>query len=70
MSSSLRFDGSTRLRVAPPDLHLRNWPARDAGWKSILIVVGVVLIVGALTFVPALALGPIAEHLTWLGGAR
>jgi potassium-transporting ATPase potassium-binding subunit len=28
-----------------------------------LLLVGVVLIVGALTFIPALALGPIAEHL-------
>jgi K+-transporting ATPase ATPase A chain len=29
----------------------------------ITVLVGVVLMVGALTFVPALALGPIAEHL-------
>ena len=28
------------------------------------LLVGVVLLVGALTFVPALALGPIVEHLT------
>ena len=28
------------------------------------MAVGVVLLVGALTFIPALALGPIAEHLT------
>ena len=31
------------------------------------ILVGVVLLVGALTFVPALALGPIVEHLQLLG---
>ncbi len=36
----------------------------------VLLVVGVVLIVGALTFLPALALGPIAEHLGMTGGAR
>ena len=29
----------------------------------ITMLVGVVLMVGALTFVPALALGPIVEHL-------
>jgi K+-transporting ATPase ATPase A chain len=29
----------------------------------IAMLIGVVLIVGALTFVPALALGPIAEHV-------
>jgi len=31
------------------------------------MLVGVVLIVGALTFVPALALGPIVEHLLLAG---
>ncbi|MHC1683927.1 MAG: potassium-transporting ATPase subunit KdpA [Clostridiaceae bacterium] len=30
----------------------------------VLILVSVVLIIGALTFLPALALGPVAEHLT------
>ena len=29
----------------------------------LLWVVGVVLLVGGLTFVPALALGPVVEHL-------
>jgi K+-transporting ATPase ATPase A chain len=33
-----------------------------------LLLVGVVLIVGALTFFPALALGPIVEHLQMMGG--
>ncbi len=32
------------------------------------LVVGVILIVGALTFFPALALGPIVEHLLMLAG--
>jgi K+-transporting ATPase ATPase A chain len=27
-----------------------------------VLLIGVVLIVGALTFVPALALGPVVEH--------
>ena len=31
------------------------------------VLVGVVLLVGALTFVPALALGPIVEHLMLFG---
>jgi K+-transporting ATPase ATPase A chain len=30
--------------------------------------VGVILIVGGLTFFPALALGPIVEHLAMLSG--
>ena len=28
------------------------------------LLIGVVILVGALTFIPALALGPIVEHLT------
>jgi K+-transporting ATPase ATPase A chain len=28
-----------------------------------VLLIGVVIIVGALTFIPALALGPIVEHL-------
>ena len=32
------------------------------------LLVGVVLIVGGLTFFPALALGPVVEHLAMLGG--
>jgi K+-transporting ATPase ATPase A chain len=33
------------------------------------LLIGVVLLVGALTFVPALALGPVAEYLTLQAGA-
>ncbi|HEY6554693.1 MAG TPA: potassium-transporting ATPase subunit KdpA, partial [Vicinamibacteria bacterium] len=39
----------------------------------VAMLVGVILIVGALTFLPALALGPVAEHLqlaTLLGPGR
>jgi K+-transporting ATPase ATPase A chain len=32
------------------------------------LLVGVILIVGALTFFPALSLGPIVEHLLMLAG--
>jgi K+-transporting ATPase ATPase A chain len=31
------------------------------------LLVGVVLLIGALTFLPALALGPIVEHLQLIG---
>jgi K+-transporting ATPase ATPase A chain len=33
------------------------------GWLFVALLLGTVLIVGALTFVPALALGPVIEHL-------
>jgi K+-transporting ATPase ATPase A chain len=38
------------------------------GPTFVILIIGTVLLVGALTFVPALALGPIVEHLTLWGG--
>jgi K+-transporting ATPase ATPase A chain len=38
------------------------------GMTFIILLIGTVLLVGALTFVPALALGPVAEQLTLWGG--
>ncbi len=39
------------------------------GPTFVIVLIGTVLLVGALTFVPALALGPIVEHLQlWSGG--
>jgi K+-transporting ATPase ATPase A chain len=35
----------------------------------VFFLVAVVILVGALTFVPVLALGPIAEHLSWAGNS-
>jgi len=32
----------------------------------VLFLVAVIILAGALTFIPALALGPIAEHLAWI----
>ena len=34
------------------------------------LIVATVLVVGALTFFPALAVGPVVEHLMLSGGAR
>jgi K+-transporting ATPase ATPase A chain len=34
----------------------------------VLLLIGVILIVSALTFFPALALGPIVEHLSMIAG--
>ncbi|EGO64094.1 potassium-transporting ATPase subunit KdpA [Acetonema longum] len=38
------------------------------GWLFVALLAGVILIVGALTFLPVLTLGPIAEHLLMLHG--
>ncbi|HEY4212905.1 MAG TPA: potassium-transporting ATPase subunit KdpA [Steroidobacteraceae bacterium] len=37
------------------------------GPTFVILLIGTVLLVGALTFVPALALGPVVEHLTMWG---
>jgi len=38
------------------------------GWLFVVLLVGVILIVGALTFFPAYALGPVVEHLLMHAG--
>jgi K+-transporting ATPase ATPase A chain len=38
-----------------------------SGPTFIIILIGTVLVVGALTFLPALALGPIVEHFLMMG---
>jgi K+-transporting ATPase ATPase A chain len=40
---------------------------RTHGPLFVILLVSVVLVVGALSFIPALALGPIAEHLMMIG---
>ena len=43
-------------------------PSRPHGGLFVGLLVGVILIVGGLTFFPALALGPIVEHLAMRAG--
>ena len=38
------------------------------GWLFVVLLAGIILIVGALTFLPILTLGPIVEHLLMLQG--
>lgn len=54
---------ATKRRVAASDGTL---PTTGALWVGLLL--GVIVIVGGLTYFPALALGPIAEHMAMLGG--
>ena len=51
-------------KIAPPSSG--TFPTN--GWLFVVLLVSVVLIVGALTFLPALSLGPIVEHLLMLQG--
>jgi K+-transporting ATPase ATPase A chain len=56
---ALGIAGSLVGKKAVPE-SLGTFPTN--GMLFVVLVVGVVLIVGALTFFPALALGPIVEH--------
>ncbi len=51
-------------KIAPAGLG--TFPTTGALFSALLV--GVILLVGALTFFPALALGPIVEHLLMLAG--
>jgi K+-transporting ATPase ATPase A chain len=52
-----------RKKLVPPSE--ASFPV--AGATFVIILVGTVLIVGALTFLPALALGPVVEHFLMTG---
>ena len=51
-------------RYTPPSAG--SFPTTGALWVGLLV--GIILILGGLTFLPSLALGPIADHLAMLGG--
>ena len=52
-----------RKKILPPSE--ASFPA--SGPTFVIILIGTVLVVGALTFLPALALGPIVEHFLMTG---
>ena len=56
-SAILRTALVDSLRKLTPQQQLRN-PV-----MFVVLLMGTVLLVGALTFIPALALGPVVEHL-------
>ena len=43
-----------------------SFPTTGGLWVGLLV--GIILILGGLTFLPSLALGPVADHLAVLGG--
>jgi K+-transporting ATPase ATPase A chain len=43
-----------------------SFPTTGGLWVGLLV--GIVLILGGLTFLPSLALGPIADHLSMIRG--
>lgn len=62
---SLAIAGSlARKKITPPSLGTFS----TSSISFLILLIGVILIVGALTFFPALSLGPIVEHLLMLKG--
>jgi K+-transporting ATPase ATPase A chain len=61
----LAFGGSLVVKKAVP-AGLGTFPT--TGPLFVALLIGVILIVGALTYFPAYSLGPIAEHLLMYGG--
>lgn len=61
----LAIAGSLATKKHTPET-AGSFPTTGPLWIGLLV--GIILIVGGLTFLPALALGPIAEHLAMLSG--
>ncbi|MEA9391615.1 potassium-transporting ATPase subunit KdpA [Acerihabitans sp. TG2] len=60
----LAIAGSLAVKKVQP---VGNGTLPTHGMLFISLLIGTVMLVGALTFIPALALGPIAEHMQQLG---
>ena len=59
----------TKLRqMGDYQMPIVNEGVRPGTILRIVLLAGVVVLVGALTFIPALALGPVVEHLQLYGG--
>jgi len=61
----LAIAGSLALKRHTPET-AGSFPTTGGLWVGLLI--GVILIMGGLTFLPSWALGPIADHLAMAGG--
>ena len=61
----LAIAGSLAAKKYTPET-AGSFPTTGALWVGLLV--GVILILGGLTFLPSLALGPIADHLAMIGG--
>ena len=62
---ALAIAGSlARKRILPPSAG--TFPTH--GLQFVLLVSGVILILGGLTFFPALSLGPVVEHFAMTAG--
>jgi len=61
----LAIAGSLAAKKHTPET-AGSFPTTGGLWVGLLI--GVILVMGGLTFLPSLALGPVADHLAMIGG--
>ncbi len=61
----LAIAGSLAAKKYTPE-SAGSFPTTDGLWVGLLV--GIILILGGLTFLPGLALGPIADHLAMISG--
>jgi K+-transporting ATPase ATPase A chain len=61
----LAIAGSLAAKKYTPET-AGSFPTTGPLWIGLLV--GTILILGGLTFLPSLALGPIADHLAMIGG--
>ena len=61
----LAIAGSLAAKKYPPE-SAGSFPTTGGLWVGLLV--GIILILGGLTFLPSLALGPIADHLAMIRG--
>lgn len=61
----LAIAGSLAAKKYTPE-SAGSFPTTGALWVGLLV--GIILILGGLTFLPSLALGPVADHLAMIGG--
>jgi K+-transporting ATPase ATPase A chain len=61
----LAIAGSLAAKKYTPET-AGSFPTTGPLWTGLLI--GIVIVVGGLTFLPSLALGPIADHLAMISG--
>ena len=62
---ALAIAGSLAAKKYTPET-AGSFPTTGPLWVGLLV--GIILIVGGLTFLPSLALGPIADHLAMISG--
>jgi len=61
----LAIAGSLAAKKYTPE-SAGSFPTTGGLWVGLLV--GIILILGGLTFLPGLALGPIADHLAMISG--